>query len=34
VRCVSAEKKVDCAIVEDENGDLTVDCATIKRADA
>lgn len=34
VRCVSAGKKVDCAIVEDENGELTVDCSTIKRADA
>lgn len=31
-RCVSAGEKVECAIVEDENGELTVDCSNIKRA--
>ena len=30
-RCVSAGEKVECAVVEDENGELTVDCSTIKR---
>lgn len=32
IRCVSAGEKVECAIVEDENGELTVDCSNIKRA--
>ena len=31
-RCVSASgERVECAIVEDENGELTVDCSNIER---